>query len=352
MSEYGTKAVQDGLTCTSGWLQGNVGCLGTGQKQSRTDLPALQDGCRGMWGVWVQDKSSSGQTDLHFRMAAGECGMSGCGTKAVQDGLPCTSGWLQGNVGCLGAGQKQFRTDCPALQDGCRGMWDVWVRDKSSSGRTALHFRMAAWECGMCGCGRKAVQDGLTCTSGWLQGNVGCLGAGQKQFRTDCPALQDGCRRMWDVWVRDKSSSGRTALHFRMAVGECGMSGCGTKAVQDGLPCTSGWLQGNVGCLGAGQKQFRTDCPALQDGCRGMWDVWVRDKSSSGRTALHFRMAAGECGMSGCGTKAVQDGLSCTSGWLQGNVGCLSEGQMVFRMDCPALQGKLKGYMKCPLQFW
>ena len=102
------------------------------------------------------------------------------------------------------------------------------------------------------------------------QGNVGCLGAGQKQFRTDCPALQDGCRGMWDVWVRDKSSSGWTALHFRMAAVECGMSGCGTKAVQDGLPCTSGWRQGNVGCLSVGQKQFRTDCPALQDGCRGM----------------------------------------------------------------------------------
>ena len=96
------------------------------------------------------------------------------------------------------------------------------------------------------------------------------------------------------------------------------MSGCGTKAVQDGLPCTSGWLQGNVGCLGAGQKQFRTDCPALQDGCRGMWDVWVRDKSSSGRTDLHFRMAAGECEMSGCRTDGVQDGLSCTSGETEG----------------------------------
>ena len=49
------------------------------------------------------------------------------------------------------------------------------------------------------------------------------------------------------------------------------MSWCVTRAVQDGLPCTSGWLQGNVGCLGAGQN-------------------------SSGRTDLHFRMAAGECG--------------------------------------------------------
>ena len=54
-------------------------------------------------------------------------GCLGFETKVVQDGLPCTSGWLQGNVGCLSTGQKQFRTDLPTLQDGCRGMWDVLV---------------------------------------------------------------------------------------------------------------------------------------------------------------------------------------------------------------------------------
>ena len=59
---------------------------------------ALKDGYRGM-GV---SGCSSGQTDLHFRMAVGECGISWCETKAVQDGLTCTSGWLQGNVRCLG----------------------------------------------------------------------------------------------------------------------------------------------------------------------------------------------------------------------------------------------------------